>query len=131
MEAIQLVRRELEEQVSHVEGGDLSPVVYWPIQLWKGKVVSDPTGILARFKRQFDAGLFTAEVVDKRIVGLCGKIEKALGEVRELLAENKPAAALVKTRTAMNDAILAMHWNYGELPRSQNRTDSRLRLFFD
>ena len=27
----------------------------------------------------------------------------------------------------MNDMILTFHWGYGELPRSQNRTDSRLR----
>ncbi len=128
VEAIQLVRKDLEQQVSLAEGGDLTPVSSWQIQLWKGKIVYDPTGLLARFQAQFNAELFTSAVVGKRVAGLCVKIEAGLGEARELLAEGKPAAALVKTRGAMNDAIQAVHWHYGELPRSQNRTDSRLRL---
>jgi hypothetical protein len=36
--------------------------------------------------------------------------------------------SLVRVRGAMNDLILAFHWAHRELPRSQNRTDSRLRL---
>jgi hypothetical protein len=95
--------------------------------LWEGRVVYDPSVVLARFKKQFDAGLFIKEVVEKRLAGLNQKITKTLEDARGLLAAAKPAAALVITRGAMNEAILAIHWAHGELPRSQNRTDSRLR----
>ncbi|MCL5994445.1 MAG: hypothetical protein M1546_00120 [Chloroflexi bacterium] len=128
VEVLQLVRPELEEQVRLVEGGDLMPILNWPIQLWTCRIMQDPSGLLGRFKRQFDAGLFAGAVVEKRMAGLRLKIDKALGEARHLLAEDRPAAALAKTRLAMNDAILAFHWAHGELPRSQNRTHSRLRL---
>jgi len=128
VEVIQLERRELLEQMSLVDAGDLAPLRKWPIQLWKGRIVSDPSGVLGRFKRQFDAGLFSAEVISKRIEDQQAKITAALGEARALLAAQRPAAALVKLRGAMNDAILAFHWAHGELPRSQSRTDSRLHL---
>ncbi len=128
VEIIQLVRGELEEQVGLAERGDRSPLLNWPIQLWKCRVVYDPSGLLNRFKRQFDDGLFQPDAIAQRIADLSGKIGKALDEARGLLAGNRPAAALVRTRLAMNDAILALYWHYGELPRSQNRTDSRLRL---
>ncbi|MBE0699507.1 MAG: hypothetical protein IH586_21500, partial [Anaerolineaceae bacterium] len=128
VEAIQLVRRDLEEQVSLAEGGDLSPISSWPIQLWTCRVISDPTGVLGRFKKQFDPGLFDPTVIEKKLGGLRQQIDKALAEARDLLTQNKPLMALVRTRQAMNEAILAVHWAHGELPRSQNRTDSRLRL---
>lgn len=128
VEVIQLVRPQLEKQICQTEAGDLEPVVCWPIQLWQCRIVHDPHGVLGRFKRQFDSRLFASEVLAKRIKGLHLNIEKALTEARGLLALHQPAAALVKARWAMNDAILALHWACGELPRSQNRTDSRLRL---
>lgn len=128
VEAIQLVRRELEEQVSRVEQGDLTPLQNWPIQLWTCRVISDPTGLLGRFKKQFDAHLFSPEVIKNKIAGQQKKIDHLLGEARGLLAENKPVTALVRARLAMNEAILAVHWAHNTLPRSQNRTDSRLHL---
>lgn len=128
VEAIQLVQAELEAQVSAAEDGDCLPFVQWPIQLWKGRIIHDPSGLLARFKAQFDPELFKAEVIDQRIHRLCGEVSQRLDEARDLLAKDRPAAALVRTREAMNEAILAFHWAHGELPRSQSRTDSRLRL---
>ena len=128
VEVIQLVRRELEMESAQVEAGDLTPLLKWPIQLWKVRLVSDPTGQLARFKLRFDDGLFRPEVLEQRIAGLKADIQKILGEARSLLKENRPAAALVRARYAMNEAILVYHWAHGELPRSQSRTDSRLRL---
>lgn len=128
VEAIQLVRRELEEQVALVEQGDLSPIPNWPIQLWKCRVFYDSIGILGRFKKQFDAGLFSPEVVEKKITDLGQKCNQALEEGRGLLSQNKFIAALARARLAMNEAIQAVHWAHGELPRSQNRTDSRLHL---
>lgn len=128
VEAIQLVRPELEEQVRLAESGDRAGLLRWPIQLWQGRIVSDSTGLLTRFKGQFDAGLFSPEVVEKKLAGLREQIDRALDEARGLLVQDRPAAALVRARLGMNEAILAIHWAHGELPRSQNRTDSRLRL---
>jgi hypothetical protein len=126
VEAIQLVRPSLEEQVCRAERGDLSPVSEWPIQLYTCRIVSDPTGLLTRFQKQFDAGLFQPEIVAQKIALSRQHIEQHLGEARRLLAEQKPRAALAMAREAMNESILAVHWAHGVLPRSQNRTDSRL-----
>jgi hypothetical protein len=128
VEAIQLVRGDLEEQVRLAEQGNLAPVAGWPIQLWECRVVSDPTGLLGRFKRQFDRGLFAPAVVEQKLASLRAGIDHLLGEARRLLAEERPRAALAQARLAMNEAIQAVHWANGTLPRSQNRTDSRLRL---
>jgi predicted nucleotidyltransferase len=127
VEAIQLVRRELAEQVRLVEQGDLAPVQSWPIQLWAGRIVSDPSGLLARFQQQFRAHLFAPEVVQGKVVGAQKKVNDHLVEARGLLSGGKPRLALAHARLAMNEAILAVHWAHGTLPRSQNRTDSRLR----
>lgn len=71
--------------------------------------------------------LFTNEVIEKRIETLCLNIKDRLTKANQLLAQGKPVASLVELRHAMNDMILAFHWAFRELPRSQNRTDSRLR----
>ena len=122
------MQAELEAQVNAAEAADCLPLIQWPIQLWQGRVIHDPTGLLARFKAQFDPGLFKTEVTRQRSHGLRREIRRLLDEARDLLAKGRPAAALVRTRGAMNEAILAFHWSRGELPRSQSRTDSRLRL---
>jgi hypothetical protein len=127
VEKIQVVRGELEEQIRQVENGDTAAILKWPIQLWQCKIVADPSGLLARFKSLFDSGLFSEAVLEKKLAELHMKIEKLNNEANALLAEDRPRAALVKTRLAVNEAILALHWRFGELPRSQNRTDSRLR----
>lgn len=127
VEAIQLVRRDLEEQVQLVEQGDLAPVQNWPIQLWAGRIVSDPSGLLARFQKQFHVHLFAPEVVRGKVAAARKKVEIHLVEARQLLSDGKPRLALAHTRLAMNEAILGVHWAHDTLPRSQNRTDSRLR----
>jgi len=128
VEAIQLTRPDLEEQVAAVEGGDWLPLVKWPIQLWKGRVMYDPSGLLSRFKRQFDTWLFRDEVLRQKISDQQAKVHTVLQEASGFLESGRPAAGLVRARAAMNDLILAFYWSYAELPRSQNRTDSRLRL---
>ena len=126
VEGIQLVSPKLSEQVSQVEQGDLAPLVTWPIQLWKCRITHDPTGLLARFKQQFDTHLLTSPVMAMKLNVLRQNIDQRLGIARETLAAGKPAAALAHVRWATNDAIQAAYWAHGELPRSQNRTDSRL-----
>ncbi|MBN2047819.1 MAG: hypothetical protein JW750_08265 [Anaerolineaceae bacterium] len=126
VEVIQLAAPDVRAALSKIDSGDLSPIADWPIQLWKGKVIHDPSGLYARFKDAFDPGLFTPAVVGIKLANLQTHIEQTLAEARQLL-EQQPAAALTRARYAMNEAILALHWSYGELPRSQNRTDSRLR----
>lgn len=127
VEAIQLVRRDIEEQAAAVESGNWHPLLKWPIQLWRGRIVYDPSGLLGSFKRQFDAGLFQEEVLKQKVSDQQVKIVSALDEAQKLLEVGRPAAGLVRARWAMNDLILAFHWAHAELPRSQNRTDSRLR----
>lgn len=127
VEMIQLDRSELEAQVQQVEGGDLSPVAQWPIQLWTCRVMHDSTGLLTRMQALFDRYLFDPSVVAIKTAGLRKHIDDTLQDARTMLAQNRPAAALTRVRYAANEAILALHWHYGELPRSQNRTDSRLR----
>lgn len=127
VEVFQLIRKELAAEIDRVVGGDITPLARWPIQLWKSRVILDPTGLLGRFKTAFDRGLFAEQSVAARIADIEGRIAGSIGEALGLLAEGRPRAAHVKVRHAMNEAILALHWSCGELPRSQNRTDSRLR----
>jgi hypothetical protein len=125
VEIIQVIKPELDQQCKQVAAGDVTPVATWPIQLWKCQVVHDPTGMLKMFKEQFDPLLFTDEVLEKRIENLQFDIQEKLAKAT-ILQTLRPAAALVEVRRAMNDLILVTHWAMQELPRSQNRTDSRL-----
>src|ERR1022692_2707296 len=63
VEVIQLVAPDLTKQLAAVGGGDLTAVSTWPIQMYKARVVSDPTGLLTRFVSQFDRHLFSPAVV--------------------------------------------------------------------
>ena len=127
VEIIQLIRPDLVTQLDQIAAGDLSPVADWRIQLWEGRLVHDPTGLLAQFKTQFDRHLFSDVVLGQRQAELGKLIDARLAAARQLLGEDRPVAALVELRQAMNHLILVAHWARRELPRSQNRTDSRLR----
>ncbi len=127
VEIFQFVRGQIAADIDRVAGGDPAPLQHWPVQFWKSRVILDPTGLLGRFKTLFDSGLFADESVAGRIADIENRIAGTLGETRRLLEEGRARAAHVKVRHAMNEAILALHWSRGELPRSQNRTDSRLR----
>ena len=56
VEAIQLVRGEIEEQVRLVETGDCDPILTWPFEFWRGRIVSDPTGLLAQLSSSWTPG---------------------------------------------------------------------------
>ena len=127
VEIIQLIRPDLQTQLRQIGAGDVSPIAAWRIQLWQGRLVHDPTGLLAQFKAQFDRQLFTDAVIGQRLADLSQLIDAKLAAARQWLSQARPAAALVELRQAMNNLILVAHWVCGELPRSQNRTDSRLR----
>jgi predicted nucleotidyltransferase len=62
VELFQLEKHQLEEQVAAVEGGDLGAVASWPTQLYRSRVVHDPSGLLARFVAAFDRHLFSDAV---------------------------------------------------------------------
>lgn len=127
VEVIQLVGPDLIKQLEEVEGGDLSAVSAWPIQMYKARVISDPTGLLTRFIAQFDSHLFSPSVVRMKLVHHVTKATHALDKARALVAVDRTRGALCEVRNAMNEAVLALHWSLGELPRSHNRVDSRLR----
>lgn len=127
VEIIQLVAPELTSQMERVERGDLAPVAEWPIQMYKARVMSDPTGVLTRFVALFDRHLFSREIVKMKIARHVARVTDALEKARSRVAGGRPRAALCDVRIAMNEAVLALHWSLGELPRSHNRVDSRLR----
>lgn len=127
VEIIQLVAATLARQLEQVESGHLAAVAEWPIQLYRARVISDPTGLLTRFVAQFDRHLFSPAVVQLKLAHHNAHGVRALEKARAFLASKRPRAALCEVRAAMNDAVLALHWSLGELPRSHNRVDSRLR----
>ena len=127
VEVIQLVGPDLSKQLAEVEGGDVSVVSTWPIQLYQARVISDPTGLLTRFVTQFDRHLFSPHVVRMKFAHHANKATQVLDRARALLAADRIRGALCEVRQAMNEAVLALHWSLGELPRSHNRVDSRLR----
>lgn len=127
VEIFQLVRSEIEPLVARVEAGETAPVLKWPIQLWRCRVVDDPSGLLARYKTCFDRHLFSPALVRTRVAEMVEKTRKSAAGVREWALSGRELDALQAARWIMNDVILALHWAHGELPRSQNRTDSRFR----
>lgn len=127
VEVIQLVGPDLIKQLEKVEGGDLSAVSAWPIQMYKARVISDPTGLLTRFVAQFDRHLFSPDVVRMKLTHHATKASQILDRARALVAADRNRGALCEVRAAMNEVVLALHWSLGELPRSHNRVDSRLR----
>ena len=127
VEVIQLVGPDLIKQLDEVEGGDLTAVSAWPIQMYKARVISDPTGLLTRFVAQFDCHLFSPYVVRMKLAHHAAEATHALDRARVLVAAGRIRGALCEVRIAMNEVVLALHWSFGELPRSQSRVDSRLR----
>jgi hypothetical protein len=127
IEIFQLEKRQLEEEASAVEGGDLGAVASWPPQLYRSRITHDPSGLLARFVAAFDRHLFSDAVRGLKLDAHQKARAAALREARVLLADGRPCAALAMARAAMNEHILTLHWALGELPRSQNRSDTRLR----
>lgn len=127
VEIIQLIAPDLSQQLDAVDAGDPSVVAKWPIQFYRARIISDPTGLLARFTAAFDAHLFSPSVVGLKLAQHIAKATEVLARARALLAANRPRATLCDLRIAMNEAVLALHWSLGELPRSHNRVDSRLR----
>ncbi len=127
VEIIQLVGPELSKQLDEVERGELGAVAAWPIQMYQARVISDPTGLLTQFVAQFDRQLFSPKVVRLKRAQHVTKARQGLERARTLSSADRPRAALCEVRSAMNEAVLALHWSLGELPRSHNRVDSRLR----
>lgn len=127
VERISLEYESLESQVAAVEAGDPSSVAGWPIQLYRGRVQHDPSGLLARFSAMFDRYLFTDVVVGHKIANHLAAADARIHLAQTELAAGRPSAALAHLRWGFNDVILVQYWRVRELPRSQNRTDSRLR----
>lgn len=127
VETFQLRRPDLKRQLERVRGGDLEPVAGWPIQLWRGRVTHDPSGLLEDFVTQFERHLFSPDVLARKLRAHRAAVEDSLARSADLLASGRPRAALSLTRLAMNELIQMSYWRHQELPRSQNRTASRFR----
>ena len=129
VEIFQLECGRLKSELARVERGDVTPVASWPVQLYRSRVVHDATGLLLRFATEFDQHLFSNAVRALKVEAHEAALETALAEAEELLSSGRPRAALAMARAGVNERILTLHWALGELPRSQNRVDSRLEEF--
>ena len=126
VEIFQLERTQLEGDLARIDAGTLDAVAAWPIQLWRCHITHDPTGLLLRFATEFDRHLFSHQVTELKTRAHRSKVTSLISDTEKRLANGQPRAALATLRNAMNECILLLHWDLGELPRSQNRTASRL-----
>jgi hypothetical protein len=131
VERIGLIGDDLDRDLAAIDSGDVRPIVNWPIQLYRGRVIHDPTGVLARFTSAFDELLFTPQVTHAKIDAHLADYRIHHSRALQAQRDGRPRVALTWLRHAMNDLILVQYWSCGELPRSQNRTDSRLRDLAD
>src|SRR5512137_2468948 len=60
-EIFQFVETELREQIDRAQTAPTA-VLDWPIQMYQCRVITDPSGLLGRFKEAIDQRLFSAEV---------------------------------------------------------------------
>jgi hypothetical protein len=127
VEVFQFVEAEMRDWLAKAEQDPLA-VVGWPIQMYKCRVVSDPTELLTRFKATFDALLFQPAVVQAKRDRELAAFDRELAVAQADLEGGKPLTALAQLRFAFNELILAFYWQHCILPRSQNRTGSRLRI---
>lgn len=127
VERIPLDCEQLERDLAAIDAGDRTPIVSWPIQLFQGRVLHDPTGLLRRFSALFDEHLFSAEILELKIARHLESYREHAARVTAESAAGRPCAALAWLRSAVNELILVQYWTCRDLPRSQNRTDSRLR----
>lgn len=125
-EAIQLAAPKWREKIDRAEIDPLA-VAGWPPQLFECRIVHDPSGWFARFKRTMDALLMRDDVRAMRVKLECLACDKTLTAARDDLAARRPFAAIARARQAINHVLLALYWSHGVLPRSQNRCELLLR----
>lgn len=125
-ETLQIVAPKIAAQLDRIDA-EPHVVAEWPLQLFECRIVHDPTGLLGRFKRAFDARLFTPTVQAEKVTREIRQVDKWLMKAHDDVAAGRPASAVARARQAMNHLLLAFYTSNGLLPRSQNRCESLLR----
>ncbi|GLX68462.1 nucleotidyltransferase domain-containing protein [Paenibacillus glycanilyticus] len=121
VEIIQIKKQNIQEFLA--DGDSLmNNVLQFPIQIYKCRIVHDPSGILMRFKDVYDATLFHPEVTQSKRDNSLTAADQRYKQAMELLDSENDITALAHLRLGMNDLLLAYYWHYNILPRSQNRT---------
>jgi hypothetical protein len=126
-EIFQFVEAELRGQIDRAQSDPLA-VLDWPIQMYQCRVITDPSGLLGRFKETFDRRLFSAEVVSAKVARSLEAFDREFATAQADLEAGRPLTAMAQLRVAFNHLILAFYWRHEILPRSQNRTEAMLRM---
>ncbi|WP_141504848.1 nucleotidyltransferase domain-containing protein [Paenibacillus luteus] len=121
VEIIQIKKQQVEEFLAG-EGLPKEAVLQFPIQIYKCRIVHDPSGILAKFKAAYDDTLFHSDVTAKKREQALQSVDQRYALAESLLSGGFPNTALAHLRLASNDLLLAYYWHNHILPRSQNRT---------
>jgi len=98
-----------------------------PIQIYRCRIVDDPTGLFGRFKETFDASLFHDNIITLKVNQACQLADARLEIAKDLLEQGCPRTALAQLRIGTNQLILATYWFHRMLPRSQSRTEYLLK----
>ena len=124
IEAIQLLASEVEKRIPKVLA-DPTECIEWPAQIWRSRVVYDPSGLFGRLGAVFERAFVQPETIllqkNKCLEGYV-TIRKQVAEV----LQDSPATALAKLRDGFNALVCAKFWHHGRMPRSQNRVYQRL-----
>lgn len=126
VEIIQILRPKISDFLDTFQEPNTA-MLNFPIQIYKCKIIHDPTAILSKFKNIFDTYLFDPNITSSRKKQWLNNVDKRIGIARELLDKGYYKTSLGHIRISMNELLLAFYWHHNILPRSQNRTEYFLR----
>ncbi|WP_139995135.1 nucleotidyltransferase domain-containing protein [Paenibacillus paridis] len=121
VEIIQVSKQQVEDFLME-ESLSNEAVLRFPIQIYKCRIVHDPSGLMAKFKAAYDDTLFDPAVTAKKREQALESVDQRYALAESMLSGGFPNTALAHLRLASNDLLLAYYWHYLILPRSQNRT---------
>ena len=123
VELIQLERAKIEAFVSeYEEHGGFGDIVGFPLQMYRCRVMHDPSGLLARFKEAFDGNLFDDSIKRLKKDEALARAGRHYSDAQKLLEDGRPQSARGALCVAVNALLIAYYWQHGILLRSQNRT---------
>lgn len=121
VEIIQLKKDDMVKfiETDHMEDSNILEI---PIQIYKCKIVYDPSGLLHHFKRKYDVLLFHERIRKMKADEALLHAGNRLTQAKKLMMDGNYKTALAHLRIGLNDMLLGTYWANGILPRSQNRT---------
>jgi predicted nucleotidyltransferase len=121
VEIIQIQKELVEDFVTNFREPNAA-ILKFPIQIYKCRVIHDPTGILAKFKDLYDRYLFHKDITHSKKAEALAHADKKLVKAKEILSIGHHKTAVAHLRVGLNYLLLAYYWHHNILPRSQNRT---------